>query len=105
MVLPGIIVAIVTEGTADADLSVIDPFMAAISSVGDGDGVDVVRLQQVKSPPWFHLALCVGTGSLFPYASTVSINGPFWEAIPPHGGLRRRSTFSNIIPWGNSETL
>ena len=53
MLLPGIIVAIVIERISNADLGTIDSFVATISSVGDGDSVDFIRLQEVQSPPWF----------------------------------------------------
>ena len=61
VLLPGISIAIVTEGISNADLSSIDPLVAAISSVGDGDSVDFIRLQKVQSPPRIAIILCVGT--------------------------------------------
>ena len=82
LLLPGISVAIVTEGISDADLSSIDPIGATILSVGDGDSVNFIRLQKVQSPPWIAIIPCAGTGSLSPVASTISINGPFRDSFP-----------------------
>ena len=61
VLLPWISIAIVTEGISNADLSTIDPLVATIPSVGDGDSVDFIRLQKVQSPPWIAIILCVGT--------------------------------------------
>lgn len=44
VLLPGISIAIVTEGISNADLSTIDPVVATIFPVGDGDGVDFICL-------------------------------------------------------------
>ena len=55
VLLPGISIAIVCERISNADLSTIDPIVATVSSVGDGDGVDFMRLLKVQSPPWFCL--------------------------------------------------
>ena len=51
--LPGVTVAIVIEGISNADLSTINSPGTTISSVGDGDSVDLICLQEVQSPPWF----------------------------------------------------
>ena len=82
VLLPGISIAIVSEGISDADLSSIEPLEATISSVGDGDSFDFICFQEVQSPPWVLIVLCVGAGSLSPVASTISINCPFRDSIP-----------------------
>lgn len=48
---PWIPVAVVLERVPDVDLSAVDPPVATISSVGDGDGADGERLLEVQPPP------------------------------------------------------
>lgn len=103
--LPGIIIAIVLKGISNADLSTMDPFLATISSDGDGDSVDLIGPQEVQLPPWIFISLCGATGSLEPVTSTISIDGSFRDGLPVQGGLRNFSTFSNIFTWTKQYNL
>ena len=96
VLLPGVSIAIIIEVISNAYLSTIDPFLTTIFSVGDGHSVDFIGLQEVQSPPWIFISLCVAAGSLFPFAITISINGSFRDIIVKHRRLSHLSTFSNI---------
>ena len=62
--IPRISISIVVQGVSNADLSSIEPFTAAVSSVGDLDRMHFVSFPQVHSPPGAGVLFCVGTGVL-----------------------------------------
>ena len=57
------------------DLGSCNPLTTAVPSVGDGDGGDIISVQQIHSPPGVGLRVCVGTGATHVICDTLPVYG------------------------------
>lgn len=67
--------AVVGQGVPNVDLGAEEALPAAVTAVGDGDGVDGVPATQVYTPPRLQLHLGVGTGAALPVGIAVPVHG------------------------------